>query len=179
MAGSTILGAEQVIATRLGGFEPDRAVLARHDIHLHAKRRDKKTVNHIFGGHRKLDPATDWNVQLIDLALAVQVLKLPHPLLADDIDVERLAWRVIDGEIEARSPDENSHRDEERDDAPHQFENHRPLNRAGYFAIASTPELDGEVEYQQRDDNTEQNRKHPKKPIQRIDAPRITGSLIR
>ena len=66
--------------------------------------------------------AADRHVQLVDLALAVEVLELPHPLLADDVDVERLVGRARHREEDARAPDEDHHRDEERDDRPGDLE---------------------------------------------------------
>ena len=56
--------------------------------------------------------AADRHVQLVDLALAVEVLELPHPLLADDVDVQRLVGRARHREEHAGAPDEDHHRDQ-------------------------------------------------------------------
>ncbi len=69
---------------------------------------------------------------------AVEVLELPHPLLADDVDVERLVGRPRHREEHARAPDEDHHRDEERDHRPGDLE-HEPAVDAGADAVGRPP----------------------------------------
>ena len=50
----------------------------------------------------------DRHVQLVDLALAGHVLDLPHPVLADHVDLHRVLGRhARHGEEELRAPDED------------------------------------------------------------------------
>ena len=76
--------------------------------------------------HRRVDR----HVQLVDLALPLAVLELPHPLLADGVDVERFVGHAAhEREVHARAPDEHHHREDERDARPDQLERQRPVNR--------------------------------------------------
>jgi hypothetical protein len=54
----------------------------------------------------------DRHVQLVDLALPVHVLHLPHPLLADDVHLHGAGRRAIDVEEHLCAPDEHHHDDE-------------------------------------------------------------------
>ena len=65
-------------------------VAAGHRVLLDAERGHVEAVDHVLGGHGQLHRAADRHVQLVDLALAVEVLHLPHPLLADDVDLQRV-----------------------------------------------------------------------------------------
>jgi hypothetical protein len=66
-------------------LEPQLRVAARDDVGLHAEAWHEDIVNDVLGGHDQFDGTADRHVQLVDLALAAQVLKLPHPLLADTV----------------------------------------------------------------------------------------------
>ena len=90
---SAVLSTEQVIRSGLGRFKPLRRVLAGHDVSFHAKRRNEEVVNHVFGGHDQLDLLSNRHVQLIDLALASRMLNLPHPLFANDVDLNCILRR--------------------------------------------------------------------------------------
>ena len=72
---------------RLGRLEPQRSCSGREHVLLDAEGRHVEAVDHVLGGHRQLDRPADRHVQLVDLALALEVLHLPHPLLADDVDL--------------------------------------------------------------------------------------------
>ena len=111
MIHAAVFRAEKVIASRLRGFKPFRRVLAGHHIGLDAKRRDEDVVNHIFGCHDQFDLAADGHMQFIDLALAGRMLKLPHPLFADDVNFQSILSRPILGKINLRAPQEDRHRD--------------------------------------------------------------------
>ena len=43
-------------------------------------------------------------MQLVDLALAAGMLRLPHPLLADDEDLQRVGRRVVERGDRASAP---------------------------------------------------------------------------
>src|SRR5204863_7891470 len=99
MTGATEFSTVEIEAPGLRRFEPDRTIPARHHIHLDAKSRHEETVEHIFRRHRQLDAAAYGDVQFIDFALAFEVLKFPHPLFGDDVDIHRIGGRAIDFEV--------------------------------------------------------------------------------
>ena len=84
---------KDVVLADLGRREPDRAVAAGNRVGLDAERRDVQRVQHVLGRERDLHRAADRHVQLVDLALAVEVLEPPHPALAGRVDLERLVRR--------------------------------------------------------------------------------------
>jgi hypothetical protein len=63
-------------------------------------------MNHVFRRHDQLDLAIDGHVQLVDLALPGRVLQLPHPLLADHVNFDRIRRRFVLLEIN-RAPQPN------------------------------------------------------------------------
>ena len=72
---------------------------------------------------RELHGAAQRDVQFVDLALPFHVLELPHPLLADDVDLERIVGRTALEEEDAGAPGEHDHGEAEG--------NHRPdISRA-------------------------------------------------
>src|SRR5437899_768334 len=113
MIHAAVFGAEKVITSRFGPFEPFGGVFAGHDVSLDAKGGHEHVVNHILAGHDQFDLLTNWNMQLIDFALTSRMLKLPHPLLADNINFQRILWRTILGEVNLRSPNEDAHRNDQ------------------------------------------------------------------
>src|SRR5271169_1620012 len=91
-------------AARLRGTEPHSIVMSRHGVHLHAERGDEKVVDDVFTGEHELDVAADGNVQLVDLPAAVGLLNFPHPLLADDVDVQSVLGRMAIIDVDDRTP---------------------------------------------------------------------------
>ena len=151
-----VLGAEQVVAAGPGHLEPLGGVAARQHVGLHAKLRDVERVDHVFGGHRQADVAPHRNVEFVDLARPRRVLELPHPLLADDVDVHRLARGARHVEVDLRAPAEHDQRQHRRDDGPRQFERHRRVDLRAHLARAAAPVADGEEQHQAGDDQDEE-----------------------
>ncbi len=89
--------------------------MARHHIVLDAERGDKEAVDHVFGRQREFHGLADGNVQFIDLALATRILELPHPLLADDVDIHRVGRRNGVQEVDLGAPPEEGEHDQERE----------------------------------------------------------------
>ena len=77
----------------------------------------------------------DRDVQLVDLALAFEVLELPHPLLADGVDLHRLVGRTAQVVEDRRAPAEHHHRDDRRDHAPQQLERQVALDARANLAV--------------------------------------------
>src|SRR5260370_42367479 len=112
MIHSAVFRAEAMIPTNLRRFEPFGRVLAGHDVSLDAKRRDENVVNHVFSRHDQFDLLADGHMQFVDLALAGGMLKLPHPLLTDDVNLSGvLRWTIL-GKINFSAPRENAHRND-------------------------------------------------------------------
>src|SRR3954471_569136 len=111
MARTAVLRAEQVIAPRLGRLKPDVRVAAGQDVCLHAEGWHEHIVNDVLGSHDQFDDAAQGYVNLVDLTLSVQVLKLPHPLFADHINVQSLIRWARHREEHTRTPHENDSRD--------------------------------------------------------------------
>src|SRR3989442_15697086 len=116
MIHAAVFGAEKVITSRFGRFEPFGRVFTRHHVSLDARGGHGHVVNHILGGHDQFDLLTNWNMQLIDFALTSRMLKLPHPLLADNINFQSVLWWTILGEVNLRSPSEDAHRNDQGND---------------------------------------------------------------
>ena len=93
-------------------LEPQLGVAPGNRVDLGAERREVQAVQHVLGADRDLDRPARRDVQLVDLALAFEVLELPHPLLADGVDVHRLVGRTAQVVEDRRAPAEHHHRDE-------------------------------------------------------------------
>ena len=109
---------KQMMTTGLGGSEPERRVPPGQHVLLDPKSRDVETVNHVLRGHRQLDCSPQRHMQLIDFGSPFGVLQVPHPLLAHDGDIERVAGRRIKLEIDVRGPDIHHCRENHGDDDP-------------------------------------------------------------
>src|SRR6266566_4934572 len=94
MIRSAILRTEKVVAARLGWAEPHGVVMSRNNVHFHAERGNVEIVNDVLAGEGQAHIAAHGNVQFIDFFQAVGLLRFPHPLLGDDINVERVLRRV-------------------------------------------------------------------------------------
>ena len=90
------------------------------------------------------------DVQGVDLMLTARMLGLPHPLLADDVDVHRVRGRGVDAEVEQRTPNERDQEDGERDDRPGGFEQGGALDLGGDRVLRPAV-ADGEAEDQRAD----------------------------
>src|ERR1700730_13391763 len=118
-----------MIAAGFGGIEPERGVAAGQHVLLEAESGDEETVNDVLRGNDELDLLGGGNVQLIDLALPLHVLDLPHPLFSDDVDFGRVCGRSALLEKYDRAPDEEGQHHKERNDRPADFENGRAFDR--------------------------------------------------
>ena len=72
----------------------ERRVAARHHVLLEAERRHVEAVDDVLRGHDEAHRLAERHVQLVDLAPAVALLQLPHPLLGDDVDRQRIGRRA-------------------------------------------------------------------------------------
>src|SRR6202789_177387 len=91
--------------------------------------------------------------------LAAWMLRLPHPLLADHIDVHRVRRRIVDPEVQQRTPDEHNQKQRERNDGPGCLKQSRALHlnsdRMLLLAIADR-ETENKDAYQRQADHRDQ-----------------------
>src|SRR5262245_64563731 len=105
-------------------------------------------------------------MQLVDLALAVRVLRAPHPLFAGDEDLQRvLRGGGIHLGIELRAPREDEHRDHERDHRPCDFEFQMTFDLLGDFALAAAAIFDQKVDRRHADQHGEKRRQREQEEI--------------
>src|SRR5579875_1949687 len=120
-----------MIRPRLCGFKPDGSVTAWNDLTFDAEGRNGKAVKDVLRDHGELHRTVDGYVQRINLMLATRVFGLPHPLLANDVDVHGVGGRVIDAEVQERTPYECNQEEAQRDDGPGGFQQSVALNLYG------------------------------------------------
>src|SRR5665213_4034417 len=119
---AAILGAEKVVFPWGGGFKIYRGVAPWNGFTLHAEGGNGKAMENILRDQRHFDRDSRRNMQSVDLMLAAWVLRLPHPLLADYIDVHGIRRGVVDAEIEQRPPDEKYQKNSQRYQRPSCFQ---------------------------------------------------------
>ena len=176
---AAVLGAEEVVLAGLCRREPHRVVAAGNDVGLHAERGDEVAVEHILGAHDQLHGAPDGHVQLVDLALPVHVLHLPHPLLADDEDLHRARGRTVEIEEHLGAPHEHHHRDAERDERPEQLQRQRSMDRDADLVVAPASILHRENDDEDGDEQREECRDGDHEEVDGIDLARLHGRLLR
>src|SRR5262249_57291264 len=89
VARTGILRTEEMIAASFGRLEPHRVVVAGNDVHFYAESRDGNVVNHVLAGQNQANVSIHRHMKLVDFAPPIGLLKLPHPLLANHIYVQR------------------------------------------------------------------------------------------
>ncbi len=176
---AAVLGAEEVVLAGLGRREPQRVVAAGNDVRLHAERGDEVAVDDVLGAHDQLHRPPDRHVQLVDLALPVHVLHLPHPLLADDVDLHRARRRTVEIEEDLRAPREHHHDDAERDERPEQLERERAVDGDADLVVVASAVLDGERDHEAGDEQREERRDGDHEEVDRVDLRRLRGRLLR
>ena len=179
MARAAVLGAKEVITARCGRLEPEARVAAGQHVRLDAKRRHEKIMDDVLGRHDQFHGSAHGYVQFVDFPLAVEVLKLPHPLLRHDVHVQRLIGRSRHGEEHAGAPHEDHHRDQKRDDGPGQLEDQAAMDVCADGIRRTAAVLDGVVNDQDSDQQREESRQGDQEKIQRIHTARHRGSLLR
>src|SRR5436309_5089974 len=103
-------------------MEPSDRITPRQDVLLDTECGNVEAVDHVLRGHDHTDIAAHWNVQFVDLALTLDVLELPHPLLSDGVDVGRILGRRAFLKINSRCPNEDKQENAERNDGPGEFQ---------------------------------------------------------
>ena len=173
-----VLGAEEMVRPRHRRLEPGLGVAAGQRVLLHAERRHVEAVDHVLRRQQHLHRPRDRHVQLVDLPLAAQMLELPHPLLADAVELERVGRRRVREEEHVRAPDVREEKDDERDDAPGDLEPVRAVDLRRTL-VAGTPAVaDREVEDQRRDQDAHEAA-HREEIEEKVIGPRREGRGLR
>src|SRR5690348_3855100 len=100
MLRSAVLRTKEMKRPNLRRLKPDRSITAGDSIQVYTKRRNEKAVYHVLRSDDEFDGLTDRHMQRIDLTLALGMLKLPHPLFTDNVDLERAGRRSCSAEID-------------------------------------------------------------------------------
>src|ERR1700722_15266061 len=123
-----------MIAAGHRGLEPHRRVAAGQNILLEAEGGNEEAVDHVLRGHDELHVLSGRNVEFIDLALAFDVLNLPHPLFSDHIHFGCVGGRSALLEKYNCAPDKKSDHYKERKNRPSDFEERGTLDGMGLAA---------------------------------------------
>src|SRR5450432_2286991 len=107
------------------------------------------------------------------------MLKLPHPLFADDIHLERISRRPRIVEKDPRSPNKEAHGDHERNYRPEHFQSVRAGDGPWYFVRRAAAILNDEENKGQRNQQREKNGDARKIEIESIHLTRFGGGAFR
>ena len=176
--GAAILRTVQAVMARHGGPEPHGVVMARHHVHLHAKRRDGEIVDHIFAGHDQPDVAPYRHVQFVNFFQPVGLLHFPHPLLADHVDVQRVRGRMPVIDIHLGAPGEHEHRQYQRNHDPCRFQSHVAVDGNTDFIRALALVFEEEINDRGGDRHGKEQADGSNEQHQRVHAGREVGSLL-
>ena len=173
-----VLRAEDMIRSRSRRVEPDRRIASRNYLTLHAEVGDGEAVKHILRDHRQLHRPANRHMQRIDLMLSTRMLRLPHPLLADDIDVHRVGRRIVDPEVQQRAPDKDDQEQRQRNNRPGRLEQRRAFHLDGdRVLLLAIPNREAEDEnsHQRQADHREQQQEE----VERVSVRRNGRRLAR
>ena len=176
--GTAVLGTEDVVGPDLGGLEPQLHVPTWDGVDLGSESREIQAVQHVFRSHRDLDRAARRDVQLINLALAFEVLKLPHPLLADRVNLHRLFGWAAQVVEDRGAPAEHDHGNHRGNHTPQQLHREIALDACPNLTGVTTVIFDPEADDQRRDEQREERRHRGDEKIQRVDVHREGGRLL-
>src|SRR5271169_540310 len=153
--------------------------MAGHDVHLYAERGNEKVVDDVFTGEHELDIAAHRDVKFVNLPVAVGLLNFPHPLLADDVDVQSVLRRVAEIDVDNRTPSKHGQGENRGNHNPHDFQSHVAVNRNADFVLALAVVFKEENHDRRGDRNSEEERDEDQERHQRVHAGGEVGSLIR
>src|SRR5262249_60061742 len=101
-------GTKKVIRAGACRPKPQRGIAAGNNVLFQAKLGDKKAMDYVLRGHDQLDVAVHRDVHCVNLALSFDVLQLPHPLLAYNIDFSGIAWWRAHLDVQDSAPGETT-----------------------------------------------------------------------
>ena len=102
-------------------------------------------MDHVFAGHDQSHVAIHGNVQFVNFLATVGLLKPPHPLLANHINVERVRGSVPIIHINRSAPSKHCQEEEKRQHDPGDFQPQVAMDRyadfIGIFALIFKEEV--------------------------------------
>src|SRR5258708_8626748 len=126
-----------MISSRFGRTKPHGCVPAGEYVLFHAERRNVKTMNYVLRSHDQLNVAPNGHMQLIDLADALHVLQLPHPLFCNYINLAGVLRRSAHLEEKNCTPNKDDDKNAERNNGPADFQYQRSLNRSSFAPMTA------------------------------------------
>src|SRR5436190_5528839 len=150
-----ILCTKQMILTWLNSLEPLAGVPTGYRILFHTKRGNKKAVDYVLRRHGQDHCAVNRHMQLVDLAFALSVLQLPHPLFADYLHVDCVRRTALDPKIGQRPPRKQAKAENDRAHCPAPLQQQRSGAWMGTVGLRSAPVFDGEKNDRQKNDRHE------------------------
>ncbi len=159
--------------------EPHRVVATRNHVGLHAERGNEVAVDDILGAHDQLHGTPDGHVQLVDLALPLHVLHLPHPLLADDEDLHRTRGGTVEIEEDPGAPHEHHHHDAERNERPQQLQRQRSMDSDADLLVTPASIFHREGDDEDGNEQREECCDGDHEEVDRIDLAGLHGPLLR
>ncbi len=160
-------------------LEPGRREPAGHDVALETERGHEEAVDDVLGGHREADRLAHGHVQLVHLAVAVGVLDLPHPLLAGDVDLDRVGGRPRDAEEDRGAPGEHDEHQAERDDGPDDLEQAGLVDVGRDLVGRPAAVLDREDDDERADQERKEGRDGDQEEVEGVDVRREARGLLR
>src|SRR5215469_11256384 len=118
-------------------------------------------------------------MQRIDLALAARMLHLPHPLLADDVDLELAGRRIIEPDINEGTPDKGNEKQDQSGGGPADLPFPGLLDQVGARGTGAAAVDEAEPEHQARDSQHDQDADCDFRDIERIDGIGVDGGGAR
>ena len=119
------------------------------------------------------------DVQFVDLALPFQVLQLPHPLLADRVDLDGVVGRFAGREEDARAPGEHHHGETEGNHAPQNLQRVAGVRDVRQFVLRTAAVADREIEDGAEDQQREEHGDREQEVQQVIHLGSERGGLFR
>src|SRR5205814_1632557 len=129
--------AVQLEFPNLRRLKPQRGEPTGQYVSLDAERWDREAVNDVLRNHRQFDCASLRHVESVDLGLTVRLLRLPHPLLGDDVYLDRIGRRLCLVQVQPRAPGKWDHRQPRWNECPRQLDRPGPCYAPRDFVARS------------------------------------------
>ncbi len=135
-------------------------------------------MNDILRRQQQFDRPSQRHMQFVDFGASLGMLCLPHPLLGDYLDLQRVGRRTVGIEIKDRAPDEHDQGKTERDYRPENFQAQIAGDFRRALVVGTAPIAECENDDSDRDQQRKKHTHADEKKIQRVDARRHGGGLI-
>src|SRR5678816_437861 len=159
-------------------MEPCDGVAAGKNVLLDAKCRDEEAMDHVLRSHNDLDVAAGGNMQRVNLTHAFGMLKLPHPLLGNGINLHCVTGRRSLPEVEDRAPCKEDQEKDHGEDRPGKFQGIGAFDLMGMVAGALAI-FDGENDDGQRNENCHRSAHHQQEDVELVYIARHGRSSLR